>query len=410
MARRKRSRAWLSLIALALVAGGLTFAFWPRPVLVDLGAVTRGSLSVTIEDEGRTLVRDTYVVSTPVTARVLRPEVRAGDAVVQGETVVVRLLATDPAALDIRTREQANALVKSAEAALRVARADVNAAAAARDLAASDLERTRTLAERGTISQAALDRAEAQARAAEAQLDTTRAAVSMRLAELENAQAQLIGFDDRGLAEALGAQRAQAVPIRAPASGQVLRVMQESEATLPAGTPILEIGDIDADLEVEVALVSTDAVQVAVGDTVRIGNWGGAADLTGEVLRVAPFGTTEVSALGVKEQRVTVEIGLTSDRAARDGLGHGYRVEVVITVKEVADALRVPAPALFRAGGGWAVFRVEEGTARLTPVEIGLMNALMAEVTSGLTEGAEVVLFPSASLTDGAGVAPREVD
>ncbi|WP_238367595.1 efflux RND transporter periplasmic adaptor subunit [Mesobacterium pallidum] len=410
MARRKHSRSWLTLIALALVGGGLVLAFWPRPQLVDLGTVTRGPLTVTIEDEGRTLVRDTYVVSTPVTARVLRPEVHAGDAVVRGETVVVRLQATDPAALDIRTREQANALVKSAEAALRVAQADVNAAVAARDLAQADLDRTQTLADRGTISQAALDRARAQARSAEAQLDTTRAAVSMRIAELENAQAQLIGFDDRGLAEALDAQRARAVPIYAPASGQVLRVMQESEATLPAGTAILEIGDIDADLEVEADLVSTDAVQVSVGDAVRISGWGGNADLAGEVLRVAPFGTTEVSALGVKEQRVSVEIGLGSDRDARNGLGHGYRVEVAITVEDSPDALRLPAPALFRDAGGWAVFRVENGTALLTPVEIGLTNATLAEVTAGLTEGAKVVLFPSSTLADGSLVAPRMVE
>jgi HlyD family secretion protein len=322
-------------------------------------------------------------------------------------TVIAHMHPTNPAALDVRTREQARAAVTAAEAALRVARADLNAAAANRDLAQTELQRTEQLATRNIASEAALDRARQLARVAQASVDTAEAAIAMREAELANAQALLIGFDDPRLASAIESSTSQDIPLLAPTDGRILQVFQQSATTLPAGTPILEIGDIAGDLEVVVELLSTDAVQVAPGDPVVITDWGGPADLAGEVARVDPFGVTRFSALGVEEQRVNTTIALTSPPEDYEGLGHGYRVEARIVVWQSDDALIVPSSALFRERDGWAVFRVENGTARLTSVEIGPNNGLEAEVTGGLAEGDRVVLYPSSGLGDGARVALR---
>jgi HlyD family secretion protein len=407
---RKRSRLILSIVAVLLIGGVLTAAFWPRPVMVDLGEVTRGPMMVTIDEEGRARVAEAYIVSTPVAGRLQRVKVDPGDPVVRGETVVAHMLPTNPAALDVRTREQAQAAVQAAQAALRVARADLNAAMAHRDLAATELTRAEQLADRQITSQAALDRARQNLRVSEAAVETAQAAIAMREAELANARAQLIGFDDQGLAAAIENTRSDDIPLYAPADGRILRIMQQSETTLPAGAPIMEIGDIEGELEVVVDLISSDAVQVEVGDPVIVEDWGGPQPFDGEVRRIDPFAITEFSALGVKEQRVAVTVTLTGPPEDRRALGHGYRVEARIVVWQSQDALRVPASALFRSGDDWAVFAAEDGTARLRKVEIGRNNGIDAEVLEGLAPGDRVILYPSAALTDGTAITQRSVE
>ena len=402
MATRK-SRNVLMVGVAALVAMALVAAFWPQPTEVDLGTVERGAMRLTVDEEARTQVRDPYVVSTPIAGHLLRVDLQPGDRVIQGETIVARMLPTNPAALDIRTREQARAAIDSARAALRVAEADLNKARSDRDLAQTALERTRKLFEQGNVSQAALERAESAMRSAQAMVDTARAAISMRVADLNNAEANLISFDNIGQARSAS----EAIDLPAPITGVVLRVIRESETILPAGTPVLEIGDTANDLEVVVELLSSDAVRVAVGDPVEIDNWGGEDVLRGTVARIEPFGFTKFSALGVEEQRVNAVIRFTDPPEIRAGLGHGFRVEARIIVWQNEDALIVPSSALFRHETGWAVFVARAGRAVLTPVEAGRNNGIRAQILDGLTDGDEVVLYPSATLVDGARITPR---
>ncbi|MBO6638858.1 MAG: HlyD family efflux transporter periplasmic adaptor subunit [Roseitalea sp.] len=406
---RKRSRLVLTALAVLAIGATLTAAFWPRPALVDMGTVARGAMMVTIDEEGRTRVSEPYVVSTPIAGRLQRVEVDPGDPVTRGETIVAHMLPTNPAALDVRTREQARASVASAEAALRAARADLNAVLADRDLAMADLDRNRRLAEDNVVSDAAIQRTQQLFRVADAAVDTAEAAISMREADLANARAELIGFDDQGLAAALGAAGNGAeMPLYAPADGRILQVMHQSETTLPAGTPIMEIGDVDDALEVVVELISSDAVQVSQGDRVLIEDWGGAETLEGQVARIDPFGITKFSALGVEEQRVPVTIALTGAPQGRARLGHGYRVEARIVVWQTDNAVIVPSSALFRVGDAWAVFAVRDGTAIQTEIALGRNNGIDAQVTEGLEPDDIVILYPSSAIIDGARVAARE--
>lgn len=405
---KRQSRRILTLGAAVLVGAGLTAAFWPQPMLVDLGEVRRGAMMQTVDEEARTEVRDPYVVSTPIAGRLMRVELEPGDYVEAGKTVVARMLPTNPSALDIRTREQARAAIAAAEAALRVAQADLNKALADRDLASEDVKRARKLHEQDTISQAALDRAEGTWRSVQATVDTARAAISMRIADLNNARARLISFDDQGLYDAATGANATPIDVPSPITGRVLRVIQKSETTLGAGAPILEVGDTASDLEVVVELLSTDAVQVSVGDPVLITNWGGEGDLHGKVERIDPWGFTKYSALGVEEQRVKSVIRFTEPPETRASLGHGFRVETRIVVWQVEDTLIVPSSALFRQNGGWAVFVLSDaGQAVLRMVEPGRNNGIDAQVLDGLEVGERVVLYPSAGLVDGGKVAER---
>ena len=407
----KRSRRILvTLLILVAVGAGITAAFWPRPLLVDLGTVTEGPLVVTVNEDGRTRVRDAYVVSTPIAGRLMRVNVSPGDAVIGGESVVAQMMPTNPAALDIRTREQAHAAVTAAEAALRVAVADRNKSLADMELSESDLRRAQTLFESGTVAQAALDRAESVARASRATRDTAEAAIAMREAEVQNARAQLIGFDDTQLANAMGLGNDPAIPVKAPITGRILRIMETSETTLPVGAPILEIGDVESDLEVVVDLLSTDAVQVSQGDRVIITNWGGERDLAGTVARVDPLGFTKVSALGVEEQRVNAVIQFDNNGSNHGKLGHGFRVEARIVIWEAPMTTLVPTSALFREVDAWSVFTVIEGIASRQTVEIGRQTPQLAQVLDGLKAGAQVVLYPPAGLVAGQRVAPRVLE
>lgn len=404
---QRRPRWVLTGATFVLVTAVLLAAFWPRAVAVDLATVELGDLIVTIDEEGRTKVHDTYVVATPVAGRLLRVGVEPGDPVVEDETVIARMLPTNPSVLDVRTREQARAAVTAAEAALRVARADLNKAIADVSLAQADLERAETLVRNNRISEAALDRAQRAARVSEAVVDSAEAAISVRTAELANARAQLIGFDDKGIASAIAGRSGEAIPLLSPATGRVLQIIQQNETTLPAGSPILEIGDIDGDLEVVAELLSSDAVKVSVGDRVILDEWGGAQPLHGVVERIDPLAFTRFSALGVEEQRVNVLISIDDPDFSQGRLGHGYRVEVRIVIREQTAVVIIPASALFRTQNGWSVFVVLNGKVAEREVDISASNGMQTSIERGLEEGEIIVLYPSAGLVSGTRVTSR---
>lgn len=387
-----------------LLAGGLVYAFMPQPVPVDFATVTRGELLVTVEDEGKTRVREVYVVSAPLPGRAMRITKKAGDPVIAGETVLATIEPGNPTLLDIRSRTQAEALAKGAEAALSLARADQERAHAELDFALEELARARQLAARQTVSQSALDRAILEAKVRRAALTTAEAAVRVREFELKNARASLIeaGPDDARDAASGGC----CVTVRAPVDGRILRVLHESAGTVAAGDPLVEVGD-PAELEIVADLLSTDAVRVREGQPVFIEDWGGDGALQGVVRRIEPTGFTKFSALGIEEQRVTTIIDFTGPPEAFQRMGHGYRVEVRIVIWQGNNVLRVPVGALFREGAEWAVFVESDGIARKRIIRIGTSNALYAEILDGLAEGDRVLLHPSDRILDGTMVMGR---
>ncbi len=403
-----RSRAAVIIVGMLLIVGFLGYAFWPRALIVDIGAVTRGPMTVTINEEAKTRVRDAYIVSAPFTGRLLRIESESGDKVKEGETVIARLLPTNPTLLDVRTEEQAKAAVAAADAALALARAEITKAAADLDYAKINVDRNRDLRTDDAVSQDDLDRAELAWRTANANMATAKAAAQMREADLSQAQAMLMSFSDaQKLAMATNPHPRDSVPIEAPISGCVLRVLQESETIINAGAPILEIGNPSEDLEILTELLSTDAVKISPGDRVIIEKWGGDEPLDGFVEKVEPWGFTKFSALGVEEQRVNAIIKFSGNADAHQKLGHGFRVEVKIIIWENDDALKVPSSAIFRDGDGWAAFKVMNGRARLSAIEIGRNNGLDVEIVDGLSQNDQIVLYPGNQISEGARIKKR---
>ena len=406
--RKKISRKFFTFGAVALIAAALAYAFRPLPLEVDMEEAARRPMTLTVDEEGRTRVRDAYTVSAPVDGRLLRVEVRPGDVVSAGKSVVARMVPSAPTPLDARDETGARAALAAAEAALKLARADRERAVADRDLAQVQLRRIRGLRSSGAASQLQLDQAEREARTTAAALHNAEAAIAVREAERKGALSRLRRFGDKGAGTETTATNV--IPICAPADGRVLRVMRESEGPLSAGTPLMEVGDVENGLEVVIELLSSEAVRVTSGDRVVLSGWGGDRPLNGIVEKIEPFAFTKVSALGVEEQRVNVVVRFTDLQESLGRLGHGFRVEARIVVWEDRDALTVPSSALFRSDGDgkWAVFVVEDGIARLRTIEAGRDNGIEAQVLDGLRPGEQVILYPASDLTDGARVVRRK--
>lgn len=396
----RRMTIWgLVLLAVALA---LAYSLWPRPIAVDLTTIGRGTLTVTVDEEGETRIRDIYEVSTPVTGRVLRIEREVGDTVARDKTIMAQIQPIDPEFLDQRTEAEMRAALQAAKAAKALAEANVRRATAELSFAERERARVRQLAEKQTVSAKALDEAELAYDTRKAELATADATLDMRVHELERAQSQLLSPAD------LIANRDACVciPIYAPADGKVLEVLKESEGVLTAGTAIATVGD-PRDLEIVADLLSADAVKVKPGQRVIISDWGGDALLNGTVKRVEPFGFTKVSALGIEEQRVNVVIDLTDAPEAYADLAHGFRVEAAIVLWEGENVLILPLTAMFRAGTDWAVYAVVDGRVETRPITIGHANGLQVEVTGGLEAGDTVVLHPGNHVTDGVAVEAR---
>lgn len=403
-------RRVLLLVGAAVLVALIAKGFAPQAPLVDLAVVTRGPLRVAIEEEGKTRVRDRYVVSSPVPGFKHRLDVDVGDPVVAGQVLAV-IEPLRSAALDPRSRAEAQARVAAAQAALQQAEQSTQAAEADASLAQTDLARVRNLHERGATTRARLDEAEARARGTEATRRSAGFAIEVARHQLAAARATLASADpDAPETERL----AQSITVRSPVAGCVLKVFHESEGVVSAGAPLLELGDPTA-LEVEVEVLSSDAVRLAPGTRALLERWGGDAPLEGRVRRVEPVGFTKVSALGVEEQRVLTIVELASPPAAWQRLGDGYRVEAVFVLWEEPDVLQVPQSVLFTStagasgtSGAWHAFVVDpdQRVAR-REVKVGERNGLQAQVVEGLVEGDRVVTHPPDALVDGGAIRAR---
>jgi HlyD family secretion protein len=398
---RRRLAFWCT-VGLA-IAAALFLALRPRPVPVDFAEVTRGALAETLDHEGRTRVRERYVVSAPVAGRVLRIELRPGDRVVANQTVVATFAPAAASLLDARTRAEAQSRVSAAEAMLEQARAQREQVRVQSQHAIDERDRATGLEKIGLVTTEARQAAEADAASRQRALEAAEAAVRAATHEVEAARAMLVEPGSRAGADA---GRAVTLSLRAPIDGVVLERHRESEAVVMQGEPLVTVGDTSA-IEVIADYLSADAVKIQPAMRAMVDQWGGGQPLDAVVDRVEPAGFLKVSALGVEEQRVWVVLRFNQPADSRRALGDGYRVEARVIVWAATDVVRVPISALFRRGDGWAVFVDEGGAARERAVTIGHRNGSFAEVLSGLTPGLRVVTYPPEGVADGTLVRPR---
>jgi HlyD family secretion protein len=399
------NRIWLRrgiwLLVGVIAASLLAWAFAPRAVEVETATVTRGPFRKTVDEDGKSRVRDRYVVSAPVPGRLLRVDLKAGAAVEPG-TLLARLAPAAPSPLDARTELEYRERLGAAEAAQLRSSASVERAGVAVAQAKAEESRATTLAAQGFASRQALENAQREVELKTKELEVAQFDGHAAEHQVAMARAAL----NRYRQDAGGKSPSAVWEIRSPVAGRVLRVIQESEAVVTSGAPILEIGDPRA-LEVVVDVLTADAAAIRTGADVALDHGVGEPALAGRVRLVEPAAFTKVSALGVEEQRVNVVIDFLAPTAAWGNLGDGHRVDARITVDTRDEAVLVPLSALFRHGDGWAVFTVDGGRARLRPVNTGPRNGKVAVVLSGLEPGTQVIAYPADSVSDGARIEVR---
>lgn len=383
-----------------VIVAGIIYGFMPKPVDVETARAHRGPLEVTLVEEGKTWVKDRYVVSAPVSGFLSRVTLEAGDAVQHEETLFVLRPLPSPA-LDPRSRAEALSTVEAARASVTAAQKQEQSLKVELEFWLDRSDRFKRLYRDGAIAREQFDQADTTARRLEAQYLAAQAATRVAQADLQRARSVTADW-----AGQTPDDKQRTIVVRAPSSGQVLRVFRESEGVVQVGEPILEIGD-PANIEVRVELMSTAAVQVAAGTPVRLSRWGGSDVLEATVRRVEPSGFTKVSSLGVEEQRVLALLDLTGDSAGKTTLGDAYRVEATFIVWSQDAVLQVPASALFRAGNGWALYKTDGRRAFLQTIEVGRRSALGAQILSGVEEGQSVIVQPDSAIRDGSRVRIR---
>ncbi|HWP53494.1 MAG TPA: efflux RND transporter periplasmic adaptor subunit [Pyrinomonadaceae bacterium] len=378
---------WLIVVGIA----GALLVLWlrPQPARVDTANAVRGPLQITVDGEGRTRVRDRYVVASPVPGRLRRITLRRGDSVHQDQ-LIAQIESLPLAPLDPRQRAEASARVNAAEDAQRERDAMVERAKAGYEQARRESERCEKLVAAGVISRQELERAQTAMDVAARELNAARSRSETTGHDVEVARSALLSLGKNQK------QSVTTVQVHAPVSGRVLRVIEESERVISAGTALVELSN-PSKLEVVIELLSTDAVKVKPGALVLIERWGGDSVLQARVRLIEPSAFTKVSALGVEEQRVNVIADLTEPAQT---LGDGYRVEGRIVVWENENVLKIPSSALFRTGDGWSVFVVVQNKAYLRQVQVGQRTPFEAEVISGLEDAARVIVHPSNEISE----------
>ncbi len=385
------------LLALAVLglAALVAWALQPQPVAVETAAVTRGAFELTVAEDGKTRVRDRYVIAAPLAGRVARIRLEPGDTVRLGQ-VVAQLTPTAPAFLDARSAREVQERVGAAQAQLARARAETLKVLAQRDQARADLERQAKLAAGGFVSPTAREQAALALRTAERSVEAARFAEDAAGHDLAQARAALARYQS-------GDPTAK-WEVTSPVNGSVLKVVQKSESPVALGAPLLEVADARS-LEAVVDVLSQDAVAIRPGMAARVELGQGVAPLRALVRLVEPAAFTKVSALGVEEQRVNVVLDFPGPLDSVWTIGDGFRVEAQIVTLRIEDAVKAPVGALFRDGAGWAVFVAEGEHAARRAVTVAHRNGLEAMVEAGLKPGERVIVYPSDALRDGALIA-----
>lgn len=437
--RKGRFRKFLMWVFILAMVGLVGYGLKPKPVEVELGEVSKGPLTVNVVEEGKTRIRNRYVVSAPVAGQMRRVPFKAGDVIEANKTVITTIAPVTTPLLDPRAKAQAEARVQGADAGRDRARQSLEMARTADKFAQANWERNKGLAKTGSISVTDRDNAERDADIRAREVRAAEFALKVAEYEWQQAKAALLQIESPvGTDGAPGAE----VEVRAPVSGRVLKVQQESAMVVTPGVAIMEIGD-PSDIEIEAEILSRDAVAIKPGADVLIEQWGGEAPLKGRVRLVEPAAFTKVSALGVEEQRVYVLSDLVDPPKEAAALGDRYRVEVRVAVWQQPDVTLIPAGALFREGNAWKTFVYETGhsakseggsaapasgngtmdrlksavgdkvkngvsaKAKKIDVQAGRTDGRQTQVLGGIEVGTKVLLHPPDSVKDGVAVIAR---
>ncbi|REK19137.1 MAG: HlyD family efflux transporter periplasmic adaptor subunit [Planctomycetota bacterium] len=441
-------KTWILLaVALGVVvvaAVGYTSLTGGTPV--EAAAAQRGPIKEYIDEEGKTRLAETYLITMPYSGRIEPIELVEGTPVTKGQVVaritpvevdlqlataqavVDRLKASitenDDTSVESTALKQTISMVESIDRMVEAAAARVESGQARLEYAEKRLGRAQKLSKTGAATEEELDQAEVAK--VESSVDYQQDNLVLRSAEAMRAAMALLptmvrqyiqrktltrNVLEQQLAEAEVQMRdaeknAKLATMTSPVDGVVLERAVSNERQVAAGTILLRIGRWE-DLEIEADVLSQDVVRVKPGQPVAVtGPAIGGQAAEAEVSRIYPAGFTKTSSLGVEQQRVKVIMKFAPDDLRRlreqNELGVHYRVRVRIFTAEASGGLVIPRSALFRGPkNDWQVYSIRGSRAHLQTVEVGLSNDEFAEITGGLDENEQVILAPESNLAEG---------
>jgi HlyD family secretion protein len=380
--------AALAIAAMLLLVWGLI----PQPIAVETVTVRRGSIEITVDDDGETRVRERYTVLSPLTGKLQRIGLHPGDRVSRSDSEIAVIEPTDPGLLDARAKSEAEARVRVASSSLDRAMEAKQIAEESLELAEQEYKRGQKLIESNSISNAEFDQLLHRYRITSGETRVANFLIAISEHELAMAQAALITTQSASY---------ESMRLTSPIDGLVLRVFREDAGFVTPGTPLVEIGN-PVDMELKVDCLSTAATRIQPGNHVYIERWGGDRLLHGTVRLVEPSAFLKISALGVEEKRVNVIIDFDTPWEDRKSLGDGFRVEArIVIARSPEQSLLIPSGAMFRDGDAWMVYRVRDGRAQRCEVDVGLYHSRDAEIVSGIDPTDTIILYPSEKIRDG---------
>lgn len=414
---------------------------------VETTEVTRRTVREFIAEDAVTRLGEDYLIDMPISGTLERVRFEVGDVMEQGEVIarvdafalqqqikeiesLIAQIRAQTEGVDVAKPkqeeiEQAVLRVNEARDAEEIARKERAIAEADFEDAQKRFRRAQELLAEQAVSQSFYDEADrafksAQENLARAKIREEATQKSREIAELalkrlrdsvddneylrDAYQAEIDGMKSRLNVMKNDLKKAE---IRAPIRGPVLEKFVDARRVLTAGQPILRLGDLDS-IEIECDVLSEEIGRVRVGDRVEIAGkalFGKTA--WGTVKRIYPAGFKKISALGIEQQRVRTILAFDNSEVQ---LRPGTSVDVRIITNESENTLAVPERSTFRHQDGWAVFKVESGTAVLTPVTLGLKNDDWAEIKEGLAEGDAIIADPTNDIADGTSVQALESD
>jgi len=383
------------ILTLVVILALLVYGFMPPKVAVEIIHPKTAPLTVSIKEDGRTRIIDRYLIAAPVSGMTCKMHLNVGEKVKKDATLL-DITPRHSAMLDARSRAQAQQNIAAAQASLKAAEQQKSALNATTRQAQLEVKRFQPLLSKGLISNDIYDKAVTQWQTQQANLKTASFQVDVAQHELEAAQAMLNDSDHPSTRIA----PQHSVAVTSPIDGQILKVSRQCQGPVTVGESLLEVGD-PSQLEVEVDVLSADAVKIKPGMKVHFDRWGGEGRLEGVVRLVEPVGFTKVSALGVEEQRVWIISDFTSPPERWQTLGDAYRVEAEFVLWHEEDVLQIPASALFRYQNGWAVFVSQNQVAKRRVVSIGKRNGLQIQVLDGLQPADSVIDNPNERIEEG---------
>jgi HlyD family secretion protein len=377
--------AALAAVAFYLYAGWAGSSQSVNIARLRIAEVTRGTLIRDAAVNGRIVAAVSPTLYSTAPSSTVTLKVKAGDTVKRGD-VLAQL--ESPDLQDELKKEQSTYQELVAEVGRQqilarkqrlLAQRDADTAEIDRLSALRVLQRYESVSNVDIIAKIDLQKAKdavaaAEIRAKHANQASTLEKDNVEL-ELKTKQAQL---ERQKLNLANAQRRVDELTVRAPVDGFIGTLSVANRSVVQANTPLMTLVDLSA-LEVELEVPETYVNDLGLG-------------MSAEILVNGVKTGGKLSALSPEVVKNQVLARVRFDGKQPDGLRQSQRVSARLLIDEKANVLLVPRGPFVESEGGRYAYKVVDGVAVRTPIQMGATSINAVEIIGGLKQGDKVVV------------------